>query len=278
MVLAKGSVPKPARAAARSQRAQAAVLAAAQAIVQESGYPSATIEAIAARSGWPRPHLSPLAQPDEPVRRPAREAGRRGAPHPAGQDPLEALPRAMPGRSGGQLLPGQLLVSLLWEARCRTCAPRCSSGCCCHGARRACGRSAGRGRRGRCARTCRRRSASTCCGGRCSTAWVRHEPITAGFVKQVFEYALAGMGAVPGAAKARRVTVVAGGARRTDEPAAQICELAEAFDHVEIGDVAVNCTRIDPSAQRAGRCRTRRCGQAVRSSATAASGVSAGRA
>jgi hypothetical protein len=86
------------------------------------------------------------------------------------------------------------------------------------------------------------------------------------------------MGAVPGAAKARRVTVVAGGARRTDEPAAQICELAEAFDHVEIGDVAVNCTRIDPSAQRAGRCRTRRCGQAVRSSATAASGVSAGRA
>jgi AcrR family transcriptional regulator len=192
------------------------VLAAAQAIAQESGYPAATIEAIAARSGvakttiyrhWPNRTalfvdlLVKLAD--------------AALPPPAGQDPLEALHHELcQGAAAANSLPGQLLVSLLWEAQHdpdvraalleRVLLPR---------------------REAR-VRAIRRAQASGALredlppkigvdllwGPLFYRMWVRHEPITAGFVKQVFEYALAGMGADPGAAKkkTRRVAVVAG--------------------------------------------------------------------
>src|SRR5215831_3402067 len=113
----------PATAAARgrprSQRARRAVLDAARAIVEKSGYDAATIEAIAERSGvakttiyrsWPNRAalivdlLTKLAE--------------RAVPPPSGPDPLGAMRDEMHGiaRAADQLV-GRLLASVIGEAQ-----------------------------------------------------------------------------------------------------------------------------------------------------------------
>jgi AcrR family transcriptional regulator len=114
----KPTSPAP-RGRPRSQRARRAVLDATRALVQEGGYPAATIEAIAARSGvakttiyrwWPnRPAL---------VVELLFELAGHAVPVPAGPDPLAAIRTEMRGIAGhsGRLL-GKLLTALVGEAQ-----------------------------------------------------------------------------------------------------------------------------------------------------------------
>ncbi len=110
--------PSPRRGRPRSEDARVAILAAAQSLIAEDGYAAATIEAVAARSGvakttiyrwWPNRALLAI---DVLVR-----ISSAAAPIPAGPDGLKAL-RLELGRVGraSNDLPGKLLVSLLSEA------------------------------------------------------------------------------------------------------------------------------------------------------------------
>lgn len=111
------SPPHPGRP--RDLRARRAVLDAARQLIEKGGYPAATIDAIAARSGvakttiyrwWPN---RPALALDLLV-----EMATAVAPPPAGTDPLRALHTEL--RLVAQALdalPGQLLISLLGEAQ-----------------------------------------------------------------------------------------------------------------------------------------------------------------
>lgn len=111
--------PSPVRGRPRSEHARRAVLDAALALVKEGGYPAATIEEIAARSGvakttiyrwWPsRPAL---------VVDLLMEMAAAIAPPPAGPDPLRALRTelSLVAQAAGAL-PGQLMLSLVAEAQ-----------------------------------------------------------------------------------------------------------------------------------------------------------------
>lgn len=103
----------------RSAQADRAVLAAAHALVREGGYPAATIDAIAARSGvakttiyrrWPnRPTL---------VVDLLLQLAAKLAPPPAGRDPLRALRTELQlVAKASAALPGRLLLSLLGAAQ-----------------------------------------------------------------------------------------------------------------------------------------------------------------
>jgi AcrR family transcriptional regulator len=103
----------------RSERARRAVLDAAGRLFAEGGYPAATIEAIAARSGVAKttiyrwwPHRAALMV--ELLLRMAAEA----APPPAGADPVRAL-RTELNRvaEASDAPPGRLLLSLLGESQ-----------------------------------------------------------------------------------------------------------------------------------------------------------------
>src|SRR6185295_609677 len=109
----------PARGRPRSQSARRSVLDATRALVEEGGYASATIEAIAARSGvakttiyrwWPnRPAL---------VGDLLMEMATAAVPIPTGPDPLKALRTEMRGIAAvSDDLIGRLMTSLLGEAQ-----------------------------------------------------------------------------------------------------------------------------------------------------------------
>ena len=198
--------PVPAaRGRPRSRRVQEAVFDAASALLEEGGYPAATIEAIAARSG--------VAKTTIYRRWPNRSAlfvdlmGRltdTELPAPVGGDPLRGLHLEL--RTAGvnaDRVPGRLMVSLLGEAQHdpevraallqRVLLPR---------------------REVR-ARAIRRAQASGALRGdlhpnlAVDLLWgpvfyrmlVRHEPVTPGFVTQVFESVLTGLKPRPRAAK-----------------------------------------------------------------------------
>jgi AcrR family transcriptional regulator len=103
----------------RSEEAGRAVLAAARALIDEGGYPAATIEAIAARSGVAKttiyrrwPNRATLVV--DLLMRIATEA----VPIPTGRDPQRALRTEMRGvASVADELPGRLLMYLLGEAQ-----------------------------------------------------------------------------------------------------------------------------------------------------------------
>src|SRR5690349_15530298 len=112
-------VPAPPRGRPRSQQARRAVLDAARALVEKGGYDTATVEAIAARSGvakttiyrwWP----NRAALIVELLMSMAGEA----VPMPSGPDPLGAVRTEMRGIAGASdHLMGRLLVSLVGEAQ-----------------------------------------------------------------------------------------------------------------------------------------------------------------
>ena len=103
----------------RSERARRAILEAARTLVEREGYPAATIEAIAARSGvakttiyrwWPNRAaliVDLLVQVAADL-----------APPPAGRDPLRALRTELfLVAKAADALPGKLLGSLLGDAQ-----------------------------------------------------------------------------------------------------------------------------------------------------------------
>lgn len=197
---------------------QAVVFDAARALVEESGYPSATIEAIAARSG--------VAKTTIYRRWPQRTAlfvdllvqlADAALPPPAGADPLRALHTELRrGAEAAVALPGRLLASLLWEAQHdpavraalleRVLLPR-------------------REARVRVIRQAQEAgmlrgdlppkvAVDLLWGPVFYRMWVRHEPITSSFVTQVFENALAGLGSRSRAAKATHGAARASGRKR----------------------------------------------------------------
>ena len=103
----------------RSQTARRAVLAAARALIEKSGYDAATIEAIAARAGvakttiyrsWPNRAALVVEL--------LTEMARSTVPLPSGPDPLKAVRTEMRGIAGASdHLMGRLLTSLLGEAQ-----------------------------------------------------------------------------------------------------------------------------------------------------------------
>lgn len=109
----------PSRGRPRSLRARTAVLQAARALLRRGGYPAATIEAIAARSGvakttiyrwWPNRAALVVDL--------LTEMAATAVPMPAGPDALGAVRREMQGlaaASSGMM--GRLLTSLLGEAQ-----------------------------------------------------------------------------------------------------------------------------------------------------------------
>jgi AcrR family transcriptional regulator len=112
------SSPPALRGRPRSLRAKRAVLEAARALIEKGGYPAATIEAIAARSGvakttiyrwWPNRAalvVNLLLQIADEL-----------APPPAGRDPLRALRTELHlVAEAAEALPGRLLSALLGEA------------------------------------------------------------------------------------------------------------------------------------------------------------------
>lgn len=102
----------------RSERARQAVLDAARALIEKGGYPTATIDAIAARSGVAKttiyrwwPNRAALVV-DLLV-----ELAAQAAPPPAGGDPLGELRTELRlVAEAANALPGRLLISLLGEA------------------------------------------------------------------------------------------------------------------------------------------------------------------
>ena len=115
----KGSSGATAGGRPRSERAKQAVLDAARELFEEGGYPAATIEAIAARSGvakttiyrwWP----NRAALVVELLLKIAATV----APPPSGPDPLRALRIEMClVAEAAEALPGRILLSLLGEAQ-----------------------------------------------------------------------------------------------------------------------------------------------------------------
>lgn len=103
----------------RSQRAHRAVLSAARELIERGGYPAATIEAIAERSGVAKttiyrwwPNRASLVV-DLLI-----EISWEAVPLPSGPDPIRALLDEFRGiASVSDSLPGRLLVSLLGEAQ-----------------------------------------------------------------------------------------------------------------------------------------------------------------
>jgi AcrR family transcriptional regulator len=182
----------------RSLKTQEAVFDAARALVEEGGYPAATIEAIAARSGvakttiyrrWPSRgalFVDLMAQITE-----------RDLPPLSGSDPLRALHNELCTAAGNaDRVPGRVLTSLLWEAQHdpevrkalleRVLLPRRES-------------------RLRAIRQAQEMGAlrrdlppnvavDLLWGPLFYRMWVRHEPIDSTFVTQVFKNAMAGMG------------------------------------------------------------------------------------
>jgi AcrR family transcriptional regulator len=174
------------------------VLDAARELVMESGYPAATIEAIAARSGVAKttiyrrwPHRTALFV-DLLV-----QLADAALPPPAGRDPLEALHNELrQGAAAAVSLPGQLLVSLLWEAQHdpqvrtalldRVLLPRREARV--RAIREA--QASGALRRDLPPKV----AVDLLWGPLFYRMWVRHEPVTSGFVMQVFEHVLEGLG------------------------------------------------------------------------------------
>lgn len=193
----------------RSERARRAVLDAACRLFVEGGYPAATIEGIAARSGvakttiyrwWPnRPALV--------VDLLLQIAAEAAPPPDAGKDPIRAL-RSELHRVAEAMdaLPGRLLRSLVGEAQND---PE---------VRDALLRGLFKPRRRATAEVIRRAQASGALrrgipplvavdllfGPLFYKKFVRQEPVTRGFVRQVFEGALEGLGARPARKKRRR--------------------------------------------------------------------------
>jgi AcrR family transcriptional regulator len=189
------------------------VFNAAMGLIEEGGYPAATIEAIAARAGVAKTTIY-------------RRWSNRSAlfvdlmaqltntelPAPVGRDPLQALHVEL--RTAGanaDRLPGRLLVSLLGEAQhdpeVRTALlqsvllPRRELRV--RAIRRA--QAAGILRRDLPANV----AVDLFWGPVFYRMWVRHEPVTPGFVTQVFEHVLAGLKSPRRAVKTvRRVTRV----------------------------------------------------------------------
>jgi AcrR family transcriptional regulator len=209
--------PKPAASLARakggrprSQHVHAAVLEAARSLVKEGGYPAATIEAIAARSG--------IAKTTIYRRWPNRTAlfvdllvqlADAALPLPAGPDPLEALfIELRQGAAAAVGLPGELLTSLLWEAQHdpetraellgRVLLPRREARA--EVIRRA--QAAGRIRKD----VPPKLAVELLWGPMFYRMWVRHEPVTPAFVKQVFDNVFAGLSSDRAAAKPTRAT------------------------------------------------------------------------
>ena len=198
MPFKRSSPPVPAaRGRPRSGRAQKAVFDAAIALVEEGGYPAATIEAIAARSGvakttiYRRWHNRSALFVDLMAQLTNTEL-----PAPVGPDPLQALHAEL--RTAGanaDRLPGQLLISLLGEAQHDP------------NVRAALLKSVLLPRRELRVRAIRRAQVSGILrrdlpanvavdllwGPVFYRMWVRHEPVTPGFVTQVFEHVLAGL-------------------------------------------------------------------------------------
>ena len=118
--------PKPSTAPAsaprgrpRSERARRAVLDAARSLFQEGGYHAATIEAIAARSGVAKTTIyrwwsNRATLVVELLLRVAADV----APAPSGRDPMRALRTELHRvAEAADALPGRLLLSLLGEAQ-----------------------------------------------------------------------------------------------------------------------------------------------------------------
>jgi AcrR family transcriptional regulator len=109
--------PRPGRP--RSQQARRAVLGAARALVEKSGYPAATIEAIAARSGVAKTTIYRW-WPDRPALLVdlLAEISAEAVPLAAGGDPMKALQTELRLiAEAGDMLLGQLFSSLLAEAQ-----------------------------------------------------------------------------------------------------------------------------------------------------------------
>jgi AcrR family transcriptional regulator len=115
----KGSASSAGRGRPRSEEVGRAVLAAARALIDEGGYPAATIEAIAARSGIAKttiyrrwPNRATLVV--DLLMRIATEV----VPIPTGRDPQRALRTEMRDvASVADEMPGRLLMYLLGEAQ-----------------------------------------------------------------------------------------------------------------------------------------------------------------
>ena len=195
--------PAAPRGRPRSLKAQVAVFDAARALVEEGGYPAATIEAIAARSGvakttiyrrWPSRgalFVDLMAQITD-----------RDLPHLSGPDPLRALHNELRTAAGNvDRVPGRVLTSLLWEAQHdpevrkalleRVLLPRRESRV--RAIRQA--QESGALRRDLPPNV----AVDLLWGPLFYRMWVRHEPIDASFVTQVFKNAMAGIGPRAGA-------------------------------------------------------------------------------
>jgi AcrR family transcriptional regulator len=186
--------------------------------VEKDGYQAATIEAIAARSGVAKttiyrwwPNRTALAL-DLMV-----EAADAALPLPAGRDPLRALHQELRlGAAAAVGLAGRLLTSLLWEAQNdpdvrtallqRVLLPR-------------------REARFRVVRQAQAAgvlrpdvppsvAVDLLWGPIFYRMWVRHEPVTEAFVKQVFQHALEGLNPHGGRAKSVRGGPASSGRRK----------------------------------------------------------------
>ena len=212
------SPPPAVRGRPRSQRARSAVLNAARALFEKGGYTAATIEAIAARSGvakttiyrwWP----NRAALVVDLLMQIAAEA----APLPAGLEPLQALRTELHSvaKAAGTLT-GRLLGSLLGEAECD---PEI---------RAALRKGLFNPRRRATAKVIRQAQVSGVLrqgvpplvavdllyGPLFYRKFIRREPVTEVFVKQVFEHVLAGLGPHPRAAEIARGASAVSGRRK----------------------------------------------------------------
>lgn len=192
------SRPAPSRGRPRSEKARKAVFDAACDLFEKGGYPAATIEAIAARSGVAKttiyrwwPNRASLV-----VELLLKIAAVEAPPPIPGTNPLGELRKEMltVGRASNAL-PGRLLLSLLGEGQND---PE---------VREALARGLFRPRRHATAEVIRQAQANgDLCKGIAPLVatdllfgpifyrrFVRHEPVTDAFVKQIFEYAMTGL-------------------------------------------------------------------------------------
>ena len=190
--------PAPSRGRPRSEKARRAVLDAACDLFEEGGYPAATIEAIAARSGVAKttiyrwwPNRAALI-----VELLLKIADVAAPPPIAGADPLGELRKEMlmVGRASNAL-PGRLLLSLLGEGQND---PEVNE---------ALQKGLFRPRRQATAEVIRQAQAKgDLCKGIAPLVatdllfgpifyrrFVRHEHVTDAFVKEIFEYAMTGL-------------------------------------------------------------------------------------
>lgn len=193
----------------RSERARRAIVEAALDLYVKGGYPVTTIEAIAARSGvakttiyrwWP----NRAALVVELLLEVAAEA----APVPAGADPVRALRTALRlAAKASDALPGRLLLSLLGEAQRDPDIRRALLRRLFNPRRRA---TIAIIRRAQALGSLRRGvpptvAADLLFGPLFYRKFVRQEPVTPKFIKDVFENALAGLRpSRNGAKRARR--------------------------------------------------------------------------